>query len=73
MSEKFDVIVVGAGPSGNAAAYTALSNKYMPNMFKLAEIGGELVVESSPGEGTAVSVSVPVGAADTAPLQRTSP
>ncbi len=23
MSEKFDVIVVGAGPSGNAAAYTA--------------------------------------------------
>jgi Dehydrogenases (flavoproteins) len=22
MAEKFDVIVVGAGPSGNAAAYT---------------------------------------------------
>lgn len=40
---------------------------------RVAEIGGELVVESSPGEGTAVSVSVPVGAADTAPLQRTSP
>ncbi len=27
----------------NAAAYTALSNKYMPNMFKLAEIGGEQI------------------------------
>jgi signal transduction histidine kinase len=40
---------------------------------RVAEIGGELVVESSPGEGTAVSVSIPVGVPGMAFSQRTSP
>ncbi|MGH8882554.1 MAG: sensor histidine kinase, partial [Stackebrandtia sp.] len=28
---------------------------------RLAEVGGRLVVESSPGEGTAIGASIPVG------------
>ena len=69
MSEKFDVIVVGAGPSGNAAAYTAAKAGLSVLQIERGEYPGSKNVQGAILYANALEQIIP-DFRDDAPLER---
>ena len=69
MSEKFDVIVVGAGPSGNAAAYTAAKAGLSVLQIERGEYPGSKNVQGAILYANALEQIIPDFRED-APLER---
>jgi electron transfer flavoprotein-quinone oxidoreductase len=69
MSEKFDVIVVGAGPSGNAAAYTAAKAGLKVLQIERGEYPGSKNVQGAILYSDALERIIP-DFRDDAPLER---
>ncbi|MGD9787495.1 MAG: FAD-dependent oxidoreductase, partial [Sulfuricellaceae bacterium] len=69
MSEKFDVIVVGAGPSGNAAAYTLAKAGLSVLQLERGEAAGSKNVQGAILYSDALEKVIP-NFRDDAPLER---
>ena len=69
MSEKFDVIVVGAGPAGNAAAYTLAKAGINVLQIERGEYPGSKNVQGAILYADALERLIP-DFRDTAPLER---
>ncbi|HSD39645.1 MAG TPA: FAD-dependent oxidoreductase [Rhodocyclaceae bacterium] len=69
MNEKFDVIVVGAGPSGNAAAYTAAKGGLKVLQIERGETPGSKNVQGAILYADALEKIIP-DFRDDAPLER---
>ncbi len=69
MSEKFDVIVIGAGPSGNAAAYTAARSGLSVLQIERGESPGSKNVQGAILYSDALEKIIPDFRED-APLER---
>jgi len=69
MSEKFDVIVVGAGPAGNAAAYTLTKSGLNVLQLERGEYPGSKNVQGAILYANSLERIIP-DFRDSAPLER---
>ena len=69
MSEKFDVIVVGAGPAGNAAAYTLAKSGLNVLQLERGEYPGSKNVQGAILYANSLERIIP-NFRETAPLER---